>query len=306
VATLHELNILDELAEHPSTADVMATRHRVDGAMLRGVLVYVAARTDVIRRKGRTFAATRHYESEARFLLDLYVGAFRPNAIRLRDVLRNPRLGATVVDRARHARTFERAGGSAARPIAALIRALQLTHVLDIGCGSGDLLVQMGAADPNFVGWGIEMNPALCRAARARVRAACLTRRIHVIEGDSRRLGAVLPRAVRGEVTGVTACQVANELFRSGVDAAIAWLRGIRKTLPGRPVLINDYYGRLGTSTQGRHRQTLLHDYAQLISGQGIPPPRLQDWRAIYADGGYRLVHVLEDRATTQFIHVVC
>ena len=120
-----------------------------------------------------------------------------------------------------------------------------------LGCGSGDLLVQMGVADPNFVGWGIEVNPALCRAARARVRTACLTRRVHVIEGDSRTLGAVLPKAVRREVTGVTACQVANEMFRSGVDAAVAWLRGIRKTLPGRPVLINDYYGRLGTKHTG-------------------------------------------------------
>ena len=45
------------------------------------------------------------------------------------------------------------------RPIASLIRGLQLTHVLDVGCGSGELLVQLGAADPNFVGWGIEMNP---------------------------------------------------------------------------------------------------------------------------------------------------
>ena len=115
----------------------------------------------------------------------------------------------------------------------------------------------------------------------------------------------MLPRAVRREVTGVIACQVVNEMFRSGVKPAIAWLHRIRKTLPGRPVLVNDYYGRLGTSALGRHRQTLLHDYAQLISGQGIPPPRLRDWHAIYSAAGYRLVHVLEDRATTQFVHVI-
>ena len=187
VATLHELGILDELAHHPSTAGAIATRHRLDGALLEGVLEYVAARTDIVRKKGQTFAATRHYEGGARFVLNLYLGAFGQNAIRLRDVLRNPRLGATVVDRARHAQTFERAAGTAARPIASLIRGLQLTHVLDVGCGSGELLLQLGAADPNFVGWGIEMNPILCRAVRARVRRARLTRRIHVIEGDFRR-----------------------------------------------------------------------------------------------------------------------
>jgi hypothetical protein len=42
-----------------------------------------------------------------------------------------------------------------------------------------------------------------------------------------------------------------------------------------------------------------------LISGQGIPPPTLRDWQTIYTDAGYRIVHVIEDRATTQFIHVL-
>jgi hypothetical protein len=70
-------------------------------------------------------------------------------------------------------------------------------------------------------------------------------------------------------------------------------------------VLVHDYYGRLGTGVPGASRHTLLHDYAQLISGQGIPPPALGDWGLIYKDAGYRLVHALEDRATTQFIHIV-
>jgi len=304
VATLHELNILDALAERPATADALAQRYRLDPTVVRGVLEYVAARTDVVRKKGRAFTATRRYGTEARFLLDLYVGAFRPNAMRLRDVLRNPRVGATAIDRARHARTFERVIGSRESPMVALIGSLELRQVLDLGCGSGDLLVQMGKADRRFTGWGMEMNPALCKVARARVRAARLARRIRVIEGDVRRIGT-LPKTVRQRVTGVTACHVANEMFRSGSSVAVTWLRGIRTTLPGRPVIVHDYYGRLGTSSPGESPHTLLHDYAQLISGQGIPPPKLRDWRAIYTAAGYRLVHVIEDRATTQFIHVI-
>jgi SAM-dependent methyltransferase len=305
VATLYELKVLDLLVERPATADVLAKRYRLDRAVLQGVLEYLAARTDIVRKKGRAFVATRHYGSEARFLLGLYLGAFRPNAIRLGDILRNPRVGAQVVDRRRHARTFERAAGSQESPAATMIRQLALDRVLDLGCGPGDLLVQMGKGDGRFAGWGVEMNPQLCRIARARIRAARLTGRLRVIEGDSRRLPAVLPSTVVSQVTGVTACHVANEMFQSGSMMATSWLRGIRRTLPGRPVLINDYYGRLGTSTREEDRHTLLHDYAQLISGQGIPPFTLQDWNVIYIDAGYRLVHVLEDQATTQFIHVL-
>jgi SAM-dependent methyltransferase len=301
VTTLHELDILRALAARPSTAAALAKRFRLDRSVLQGVLEYVAARTDVIRKNG----ATSRYGTEARFLIDLYMGAFAPNAIRLPDILRHARLGETVVDRARHARTFAAATATRERSVAAVIRSLELRHVLDLGCGSGDLLVQLATADRSFTGVGIEMNPQLCRAARARVGAARVTRQVRVIEGDSRRLGTLLPKSVGEQVTGVTACHVANEMFRSGSDMATAWLRGIRKTLPGRPVVINDYYGRLGTNTRGEDRHTLLHDYAQLISGQGIPPSTLRAWQAIYADAGYRLVHVLDDRATTQFIHLI-
>lgn len=305
VTTLHDLNVLHALAGRPSTAEALAKRHRLDPAVLRYVLEYIAARTDVIRKSGATFAATRRYGAEARFLLDLYTGAFRPNAIRLHDILRNARAGEAIVDRARHARTFEQVSGTRERAVASVIRGLGFRHVLDLGCGSGDLLVQLATADRSFTGWGIERNPQLCRAARASVRAARLTRRVRVIQGDSRRLAALLPRGIRETVTGVSACHVANEMFRPDATVAAAWLRGIRRTLPGRPVVVNDYYGRLGTSSRGEHRHTLLHDYAQLISGQGIPPSTLREWRAIYADAGYRLVHVLDDRATTQFIHVI-
>src|SRR5262245_22430682 len=76
VATLHDLGILQALAARPSTADALAKRYRLDRAVLQGVLEYVAVRTDVIRKKGSGFAATLRYGTEARFLFDLYTGAF--------------------------------------------------------------------------------------------------------------------------------------------------------------------------------------------------------------------------------------
>lgn len=304
VAALDDLQILDTLAQQPATAEVLAKRFRLDRAVLQAVLEFLAARTDIVRKKGRAFAATPS-SREARFLLDLYLGAFRPNAIGLARILRNPRVGAQVVDRKRHARTFERVARPQDHPVAKLIRQLALERVLDLGCGSGDLLVQLARGNTRLLGWGVELNPHLIGIARARIRAARLSGRLRVIEGDTRKLATVLPVTVVGQVTGVTACHVANEMFRSGTRTATTWLRGIRRTLPGRPLLINDYYGRLGSGRTSQDRHTLLHDYVQVISGQGIPPSTLREWREIYDEAGYRLVHVLEDRVTTQFIHVL-
>jgi hypothetical protein len=42
-----------------------------------------------------------------------------------------------------------------------------------------------------------------------------------------------------------------------------------------------------------------------LISGQGIPPATMAEWRSIYSKAGCRLVHVIEDSSTTRFIHII-
>jgi len=95
-------------------------------------------------------------------------------------------------------------------------------------------------------------------------------------------------------------------MFGHGEREAVNWFRKLRKLFPGRPLLNCDYYGRLGhTKSRKLPRETLLHDYAQLISGQGIPPATRAQWRSIYSKAGCRLVHVIEDTSTTRFIHIV-
>jgi SAM-dependent methyltransferase len=304
VATLHDLKLFTALKK-PATANELAARYALDVRLLRGVLEYVAARTDLLRRSGERFVATANYSAESRFLLDLYVGAYGGNAAHLARLLRNSSAAPSAVDRLRHARAFEAADVLTLGILPELIRRFGLNHVLDLGCGNGALLVELARQDLNFVGWGIDFNRAMCKAARARIRAARLGKRLRVLEGDCRKLRSALPDKVSAMVRAVVAGNVANEMFADGHSRAIAWLRDMRKALPGRPLLIADYYGRLGQKKRHPSRKTLLHDYAQLISGQGVPPPDAAVWRSIYSRAGCRLVHMIEDKATTRFIHIL-
>jgi SAM-dependent methyltransferase len=304
VSVLHDLEVLAMLDE-PRSAEDVAVELDLDPRLLRGTLAYVAARTDLLNEMDGRFAATADYAHGARFLLELYAGAYRPNAVRLARLLRQPSLAASVVDRRCHARAFENAGPHALGALPQIVRQLGFDHVLDVGCGPAALLVRLARDDPQFTGWGLESNPAMRRAARAAIRVAAVGRRIRIVAGDSRNLAAALPAAVRSEIRTVTASHVVNEMFGSGPAGAVSWLRGLRAALPGRPLLLSDYYGRLGSNAKPQHRETLLHDFAQLISGQGVPPPGLAEWRAIYAEAGCRLAHVIEDRTTTQFVHIV-
>ncbi|SRR5713226_203958 len=304
VATLHNLGVFTTLKE-PATADELSARYSLDPSLLRGTLEYVATCTDLLRKSGERFVATRNYSDGSRFLLDLYVGAYGGNAAQLAKLLRRPSKAPAAVDRVSHARAFEAVAGLALGALPKLIRQLEFNHLLDLGCGNGALLLELAAQDPDFFGLGIDLNSAMCKVARARLRTARMSSRVRVMRGDCRNLSALLPDKVSAMVRAVTACNVANEMFAEGHSRAIAWLRGLRQVLPGRPLLIADYYGRLGQKKERPSRETLLHDYAQLISGQGVPPATRAEWRSIYSHAGCRLVHIFEDKATTRFIHIL-
>jgi SAM-dependent methyltransferase len=305
VATLHELQIFAALKK-PATADELAPEYELDASLLRGMLEYVAGRTDLLRKTRNQFVTTRRYSGDSQFLLDLYVGAYGNNARQLTRLLRDPAVAPGAIDRIRYARAFDSADGSTAEFLRELIRRLQLNHVLDLGCGNAALLVELAVQNTRFAGWGVEVNRAMCRVARKRIRAAGVGNRVRVLEGDCTDLASVLRKNLRASIGAVTACNVANEMFAEGHAQAIVWLRGIRKILPGRPLLIADYYGRLGSKRNRRpSRKTLLHDYVQLISGQGVPPASAAEWRSIYWRAKCGLVHIIEDKATTRFIHIV-
>ena len=285
VSTLHDLDVFESM---PATAEALAKQHRLDATMLRGILEYLAARTDLVRKKGGRFAVTNEYDGGARFLLDVYALAYGANAARLGELMRHPARAHDAVDRKRLARAFDKPQVGA---LPAIVRQLGFDHVLDLGCGAGALLAALADADPAFVGWGVDRDPAMCRAARSKG--------VRVFQGDATRPG-FLPSGVRKEVQAIVASQLANALPPREI---VAWLRRLRKAFPGRPLLLADYYGRLGTARLDR--ETWLHDYAQLISGQPVPPPDRDAWNALYTAAGCRLVHVMEDPRTSLFVHLM-
>ena len=307
VVALHDLGLLAALTT-PCSANDLAARYKLDPGLLRGTLEYVVARTNLLRKSGRGYVATRHYSRASQFFIDLYVGAYGRNATQLPKLLRHPSHASMTVDRILHAQAFAGLDSSALGVLPDLIRQLNFSNLLDLGCGNGELLLELGRPDSDFRGWGIDANPAMLKLARSRARAARLGKRVRFIEGDCRNPGATIPAAVRSKIGSLTACNVANEMFKDGPKRTVKWLGDLRRLFPNRPLLILDYYGRLGqrkSATTERTRETLLHDFAQLISGQGIPPASAAQWRSIYAQAGCRLVHIIEDKSTTRFIHIL-
>jgi SAM-dependent methyltransferase len=306
VAALHALGVMDALHQACLPED-LARRFGVDETLLAGLLDHAARATDLVRRRGRHYRHTRAWNREARFLVGLYGLAFGSAAAQVQTLLRQPALGPSMVDRRQHGRVF---GSAEAAPAAlgilpGLLRRLGLQRVLDLGCGPAALLTEMARADPAFKGWGVEAHAGMRAAARVALRQAGVARQIRLLRGDARAIDSVLPAAVAAEVQAVVASQFVNEMFGAGTAAVVDWLRRLRQLLPGRLLVLADYGGRLGSTLPAEGRLTLVHDHAQLLSGQGVPPARRRDWVALYRSAGARLVHAIEDAQTTRFVHLV-
>jgi SAM-dependent methyltransferase len=291
--------------QKPASAAQLARKHRLDRRILLASLSMLARRTPYLRLAQGKYGLTGSFDADAKAAFHQYLGAYRRNAVELAAILRDPSVAESFVDRSAHAKAFEESLTLSATLLADLVSQLGLNHVLDLGCGSGGMLLELAARNPQFLGWGIDFSPWMCAAARRRIKAAKATGRIRIVQGDCRDPASGLSKAVTGRVRTITAASVANEFCGDDGAGAVAWLAGLKAAFPGRTLLIGDYYGRLGVRRKRWKPDIALHDFAQLISGQGVPPPDLAAWKKIYRKADCAIVHAIEDRASSFFAHVL-
>ena len=301
-AALHATDVLARLRTASTAAD-LAARMGFDGEVLEGVLAFVAARTELVRAVGEKYVVGAGYDASARFVLDLHVRAFGPVSADLTRILRDPASAARRIDRRAQADAFADDEGDGA--LAGIVRQLGFGTVVEFGCAQGALLRRIAEADPQFRGFGVEANARACRAARERNRAVGVTRRVRIVQGDARHPERLqLPPAARA-AEAVIARDFVNEMCRAGGAAAIGWMRELRRLFPGRILVVADYYGQLGRDPVAADRRVLLHDFVQLVSGQGVPPADPAGWTALYDAAGCRLAHAIEDPRALRFVHLV-
>jgi SAM-dependent methyltransferase len=304
LAALEQVGVLKSL-EKPVTLRKLAARHRVDTPVLEAALRMLRSRTNLLAYRTQEYRLTRRYDASVRLMLLQYLGAYRNNAIEFARILRYPYAASKLIDRAQHAKAFEQIDVFSANILADLLLQLELNHVLDIGCGAGTLLLNLAIRRPDFVGWGLDVNPWMCAAARKRIASKHATRRIAIFEGDCRNLQRALPSSVIAKVRTITSASLINEFFSGGPDKAVAWLGDVKAIFPGRTMLIADYCGEQGARTKRGSPEIALHDFIQIISGQGVPPGNRTLWKNIYKRAHCDLVHSLEFRDSPFFIHIL-
>lgn len=311
---LHRSGVLRNLSTGDNVASI-AGRLGIDTRMLSRLLKFVALRSSVVRAtaRGGRGDATRYRLSPSfqlsreTHLLDQYLGAYGPCLLALPQILRSPHRGERYVDRVRHSHAF--VSGQPPIELISMIEAFDISRLLDLGCGGGQLLGALARRRKDFKGIGIDASLEMVRHARRSLATGRLARRVTIRHSDVRHLARVVPRGERLSIDAVCAASVANGFFGSDTFGIDRFLRGLRRLFPRRLLFLCDYYSCLDLPRAEAHgfRRTLVHDVAQVISGQGTPPGGLSEWQKIYRRNGVTLLQscTRTDDGVAWFIHLV-
>jgi SAM-dependent methyltransferase len=311
VWALHRLGALSRLGAGAEPSE-LAGQLGCDPTLLVALFEYVHQTTDLLDRHGdhyRVAAPYREYNA-AGFHLDKFIGAYGPAIAGVLDLLHGSGRGPALRDGDALARAFARRVAHRPSLTLRLLHTWDVTSLLDVGCGVGTLLIELAESDPTFRGWGVDASRQMVDVATERVRLTGLDGRVLITQGDVRTLDAAVtgPMASAG-VAAVYGRSLLNEFFADGGRGASEVLSTLRRLLPGRLLFVEDYYGRLthGVGSDTDHQHTALQDLAQVVSGQGVPPPDLAGWARIYAAAGCELLKAYEgdNDGIRWFVHVL-
>jgi 2-polyprenyl-3-methyl-5-hydroxy-6-metoxy-1,4-benzoquinol methylase len=181
------------------TAEDLAREFKWQLAPLRSCLDFLAATTGVIGRdrKGYTAVLSPEQLNGLAFQIEKFAGAYGRTALKLPDLLAGKTLGSSLVDQQSLARAFSATKDASTGLVAAMILGARPATLLDLGCGTGSLLVQLAKVDPEFHGVGVDASKPMCKVARKQAARNRVRSRVRFVcpisEGHGHALKATRP-----------------------------------------------------------------------------------------------------------------
>jgi SAM-dependent methyltransferase len=159
---------------------------------------------------------------------------------------------------------------------------VDFASVADLGCGSGERLIQLAKAYPGLRGLGIDIAASALRDAEVSVRAAGLADRIQFAEGDARNLR---PDPRFAEVELLTCFMMGHDFWPR--ENCVASLRRLREIFPNaRRLLLGDTARTQGIPDPAKPVFTLAFEVAHDLMGAYLPT--LREWDEIFEEGGWK------------------
>jgi SAM-dependent methyltransferase len=171
------------------------------------------------------------------------------------------------------------------------VRSLGAGCVLDVGCGSGDLLIQACRTTPGLTGCGFDCAPTVVTLANQRIRHAGLSDRIRVVQGDLLMIDQVLggPKLsdLRSRIDVIVSTSVLHEFAFPDEQALIPVLRRLKANLPSVPLVLFEVIEHSDEELRLNPSPALEHHLFHRLSMQGIAS--VDSWKTAFVASGYTL-----------------
>lgn len=158
----------------------------------------------------------------------------------------------------------------------------------DLGCGSGERLIELARRDPAFRGIGVDFAPGALALAGELVEKAGMSDRISLVRGDATQME---PRPEFDEVDFVCSFMMGHDLWPR--EDCLASLKLINDAFPAATdLIICDTYRSDLPPTQRHPVFTLGFETAHAVMGQTIPS--LDEWLEVLAEAGWTRSNVVD------------
>ena len=247
---------------------------------------------------GLTSKGKRVFNVYSRGVVNVYLGGYHTVLESLGDVLKQKiSLSCQAL-----ARSTKHAAAGAAHLTAPftipdvfeVIKDSSANTCLDLGCGTGDFLLQWVLQSESHTGIGIDMSSEALEQATETAGRWGVQDRLHFYEAEIGPEPIEIEDSILKDVDFVTSMYMLHEFGRGGRQAIIDVISALRKKLPGRHLLAveveevdpkefaehtspNSHFGRLD--------YRIIHQ----LSGQGLPRSQ-SEWHKIFEDSGCTIV----------------
>ena len=183
--------------------------------------------------------------------------------------------------------------------VAQKFKDLNVDTVVDLGCGSGDIIIDFCNRHKSFNGIGLDIDPAAVEVARKNVKKNNLEDRIELITGDMLEPKTYSDKILsKGEKVAFNAIMALHEFLRDGEQAVIDVLKKMKNEFPGSYFVLGEFNKCKDDEFQKIPIYEKMHMlfYQEIIHGltdQGLAS--LESWKKMFKAADVELLEYKSD-----------
>lgn len=176
---------------------------------------------------------------------------------------------------------------------------LKVDTVVDLGCGSGDIIIDFCKRHHSYKGIGIDISKGAVDLARRNVKKNHLTKRIDIILGDMLNPTSYSSKIKsKGEKLAFNSIMALHEFLIDGRQAVIKVLKKMKKAFPGSYFILGEYK----KCSDKEFNEMPIYEKMHMLFYQEIIHrltdqrlASLEEWKKIFKDSDVDLIEYKDD-----------